>query len=107
MFYLGLKQCEKCGFRHGNGRCCMDIYQQLSHQKGPPVMFLILLAFVLPVLVFIGGLVLADYILSTFMSHGGLRTFFDFVAAVLITLVFVQLIRIFTRKPINPDKVKK
>jgi hypothetical protein len=107
MFNIGLKQCEKCGFRHGYGRCCIDIYQRLGHQKGPSMMCQILLAFVLPVLVFIGGLVLADYILSFFMNRGSLRTFFVFAAALLLTLIFVQLIRIFTRRPIDINKLNK
>ena len=102
-----MSQCEKCGFRHGNGPCCADIYQQLGHQKGPPIMCQIFVAFVLPVLVFIGSLALTNYILSLFMKHSGLRNFLVFAAAVVITLIYVQLIRLFTRKRINPDKLKR
>lgn len=107
MFYIGLKQCGKCGFRHGNGRCCIDIYQRIGYQKGESITYMVLLAFVLPALVFIGSLILSDYIFSMFISPGGLRTFFAFLAAVLITLIFVQLIRILTRKPVNPNNLKK
>ena len=107
MFYIGLKQCKKCGFKHGNGHCCIDIYQRIGHQKGKSITYPVLLAFILPVLVFIGSLIVVDYILSIFMSSGGLRTLFAFIAAVGITLVFVQLVRIFTRKPIDQNMLKK
>jgi hypothetical protein len=102
-----MSQCEKCGFKHGQGPCCIDVFQQLSHQKGPPILGQILLAFVLPAMVFMGSLGLANYILSDFMNKGGLRTFLVFAAAIVTTLIFVQLIRIFTRKPISPDKTNK
>jgi hypothetical protein len=100
---IGLKSCAKCGYRHGRGRCCIDIYQQLGQSKGPSIAGKALLAFVLPLLVFIGGLVLAGQLLSAFMAEGGLRTFIAFLAALAVTAIFVQLIRICTRKPINPE----
>lgn len=102
-FMIGLKLCDKCGYRHGRGRCCIDIYQQVGQAKGPSIAGKVLLAFVLPLLVFIAGLVLAEYFLSDFMDEGGLRTFIAFLAALAATIVFVQLIRIFTRKPISGE----
>lgn len=99
-----MKLCDKCGYRHGRGRCCIDIYQQLGQAKGPSVVGKVLLAFVLPLLVFIGSLILATHILSIFMAEGGLNSFFAFLVALVMTIVFVQLIRICTRKPITTDK---
>jgi len=98
---IGMKLCDKCGYRHGHGHCCIDIYQQLGQTKGPSVAGRVLLAFVLPLLVFIGSLVLAEYLLSALMSEGGVKTPSAFLAALAATVIFVQLIRIFTRKPIN------
>jgi hypothetical protein len=100
---IGMKLCDKCGYRHGHGHCCIGIYQQIGQTKGPSVVGKVLLAFVLPLLVFIGSLVLAEYLLSALMSEGGVKTFFAFLAALAATVVFVQLIRIFTRKPINTE----
>lgn len=98
---LGFKHCQKCGYWHGGGRCCIDIYQQLGQIKGPSIVGVVLLAFVVPLFVFIGSLILVDYLLSAFMAESGLRTFSAFAAAVAITVIFVQLVRVFTRKPIN------
>lgn len=98
---IGMKLCDKCGYRHGGGHCCIDIYQQIGQAKGPSVMGKVLLAFVLPVFVFIGSLILAEYLLSAVITEGGWKTFIAFAASLVVTIVFVQLIRIFTRKPIN------
>ena len=98
-----LKHCDKCGYRHGDGRCCIDIYQQLGRTKGPPIWGLVILAFGLPLLFFIGSLVLAQYLLSGVMSEGGLRMTIVFLSALAATLIFVQLIRILTRKPIDTE----
>jgi hypothetical protein len=98
-----LKSCDKCGYRHGDGRCCIDIYQQLGRTKGPPIWGLVMLAFGLPLLFFIGSLVLAQYLLSGLMSKSGMRMIAVFLAALAATLVFVQIIRVSTRKPINTE----
>jgi hypothetical protein len=100
---FGIKLCDECGYRHGYGRCCIDIYQQLGRTKGPSIVGKVLLAFVLPVLVFIGCMILIDYLLSAFMTQGGTKTAVVFLASITTTIVFVQLIRIFTRKPVNTE----
>ena len=98
---MGVKLCDKCGYRHGRGRCCIDIYQQLGRAKGPSVVGKVLLAFVAPLFVFIGSLILAGYFLSIFVTYKGANSFSAFLIALIVTLVFVQLIRICTRKPID------
>jgi len=100
---LGLKICDKCGNRHGRGRRCIDIYQQVGQTKGPPVVGKVLLAFVLPLLVFIVSLVLASYFLSNFVAGDKRNALSSFLAALAVTVVFVQLIRVFTRKPITTE----
>ena len=102
-----MKLCENCGYRHGRGRCCIDIYQQLGRTKGPSVVGMVLLAFVLPLLVFIASLVLAGYVLSIFMAESGIHTLLAFLIAIALTIVFVQLIRVFTRKPIDTENKNK
>lgn len=100
---IGMKLCGKCGYRHGRGHCCIDIYQQLGQTKGPSVVGKVLLAFGVPLLLFIGSLILAEYLLSAFMTEGAMKTFIAFLAALVVSIVFVQLIRILTRKPISME----
>jgi hypothetical protein len=100
---MDIKICETCGYRHGRGRCCIDIYQQIGQTKGPSIVGKVLLAFGMPIIVFIGGLILAEYFLFTFMADGALKTFVTFLVALLVTILTVQLIRICTRKPIGTE----
>jgi hypothetical protein len=101
---IGMKLCNKCGYRHNRGRCCIDIYQQLGKTKGPSVAGKVLLAFVVPLLVFIASLILAAYILSIFVAEEGTNSFYALLIALAVTVVIVRIIRICTRKPVTTDK---
>ena len=103
---MGMKVCENCGYRHSHKNCCMDIYQRLGQTKGPSVISRVLLAFVLPLLVFIASLVLAGYILTIFLNESRMSALYAFLIAIALTVIFVKLIRVFTRKPIDTE-IKK
>ena len=66
-----MNPCEKCGYRHGRGRCCIDIYQQLGRTEGPSILGKVLLAFVLPILVFTGSVIGAEFIAT--VSRGRIK----------------------------------
>jgi len=66
----------------------------------------VLLAFVLPLLVFIGSLFLAEYLLSVFTNESRISALYAFLIAAVLTIIFVQFIRIFTRKPIDAENKK-
>jgi chromate transport protein ChrA len=102
---MGVRLCDKCGYRHGAGRCCMDIYEQLGRTKGPSIIGKVLLAFVLPLLFFIGCLVLAEYLLSDLKTADAAKALLAFVAAVVATVIFVQIIRMCTKKPVNTEEI--
>jgi chromate transport protein ChrA len=87
-----MKVCENCGFQDGRKNCCMDIYQRLGRTKGPSVISKVLLAFVLPLLIFIISLILASYILSIFKIEDYTKTLFSFLAALAAVVVFMLLI---------------
>jgi hypothetical protein len=95
---MGMKVCENCGYQHSHGNCCMDLYQKLGWTKGPSVVSKVLLAFLVPLLMFIISLVLASYILSIFKIKDYMKTLSSFLAALAVTFVFVQLIRVFNEQ---------
>ena len=95
---MSVKLCENCDYRHSRGNCCMDIYQRLGQTKGPSVVSKVLLAFLLPLLMFITSLVLASYILSIFKIEDYMKTLSSFLTALAVTFIFVLLIRVFNRK---------
>ena len=100
---MGMRLCENCVYNNKHRNCWMDVYQRLGRTKGTSVVIEVLLAFVTPIIVFIGGLVLSEYFLFASMSESGLKTFLTFLTALIITILTVQLIRIFTRKPDNKE----
>jgi len=89
-----MKLCEKCGNQNNNGHCYMDIYNELGQTKGPSVTGNVLLVFGMPALIFIGSMVLSEYLLSAYIPEGNLKTIFTFLSALVITFVFVRLILI-------------
>jgi hypothetical protein len=95
---MSVKLCENCGYRHSRENCCVDIYQRLGQTKGPSVVSKVLLAFFLPLLMFIISLVLASYILSIFEIEDYTNTVSSFLTALAVTVLFVLLIRVFNRK---------
>jgi hypothetical protein len=95
---MSMKLCGNCDYRHSRGNCCMDIYQRLGQTKGPSVVSKVLLAFLLPLLMFIISLVLASYILSIFKIEDYRKTLSLFLIALAVTVIFVLLIRVFNRK---------
>jgi uncharacterized membrane protein (DUF485 family) len=100
---IGFKPCDKCGYRHGYGRCCIDLYQQLGHSQGSSVTVKVFLAFFLPLLIFTACMILVEHLLSGIIAEGILKSFIAFIISMLATVIYVQFIRIFTRKPISTE----
>ncbi len=71
------KFCEDCNQKHD----CREVYQKLGNTKGPSVVLKAVVAFLLPILVFIGCLAAFEAILA--------RTALSFLLAVLVTFIFV------------------
>ena len=88
-----MKLCDKCENQINNGHCCMDIYNEVGHIKGPSVTGNVLRAFVMPALIFIGSLILLEYILSTYIHEKDLVTYIAFISALVIVFIFVRFVR--------------
>ncbi len=82
--------CEKCTHREG----CSQVYEKLGKVKGPNVAFKVFLVFLMPIIVFIAGLVLCENYLFT----GGriaekLAIFLSFVISLALSFGYVFLIK--------------
>jgi len=95
------KFCQGCNQEHD----CQEIYQKLSNLKGPSVVLKAVVAFLLPISVFIITLAIFEKILSGFEITADLRTVFSVAASLLVTVVFVLIIDRIHR--IKPDIFKK
>ena len=89
------KFCQECNQKHH----CQDVYQQIGEAKGPSVAFKAITAFLLPILIFIVGLVLFEKILVKITDSKQLRTALDFLLAMSVTFAFI-----FVRKQVLKHK---
>jgi hypothetical protein len=93
-----LKSCQECDQKHK----CQDIYQQLGKSQGPPVAFKAVVAFLLPLLIFIASLAAFVGILAG-ITNIKLRIALDFLLALFVTLTTILIIKMIG-KYLNKNK---
>jgi hypothetical protein len=70
---------------------CQEVYEHLSKSEGPPVVFNVLIAFLLPIAVFIGCLAASEGILAKVTNSIELQTVVGFLLALLVTTVCILI----------------
>ena len=93
-----LKSCQECDQKHK----CQEIYQQLGKSQGPPVAFKAVVAFLLPILIFIASLAAFEGILAG-ITNIKVRIALDFLLALSVTLAMVLIIKVIN-KHLNKNK---
>jgi hypothetical protein len=88
------KPCQECDQK----RKCQDIYQQLGKTQGPSVAFKAVVAFLLPILIFIASLAAFKGILARTTDIKGLRTALDFLLALSVTLATMLIIKVINKR---------
>jgi len=81
--------CQQCHQKHD----CKRVYEHLGNQKGPSVAYKAVVAFLLPIVIFIASLAIFERILSKQVITKQLQTALGFIIAISITLVSVLIIR--------------
>ena len=94
-----LKSCQECDQRHQ----CQEIYQQLGKAEGPSVAFKAIVAFLLPILVFIASLAAFEGILTGTIDIKELRIALAFLLALSVTLAMILIIKVINRE-LNKNK---
>ncbi len=82
--------CRYCQERHK----CREIYRQLGEAEGPSVFFKVVAAFLVPLVVFIGSLVVFEGILAKVVNAGALKTGISLVLALSVTFVCILAIKV-------------
>ena len=77
--------CKSCNQKHD----CRESYRRLGSVKGPSVVFKAVVAFLLPMAVFIVALAASEKILAGIITTKGLQTALGFVLALSVTIVLV------------------
>ena len=83
------KFCQSCNQKHK----CQEVYRQLSEAKCPSVVFKVVVAFLLPIVVFIAALAIFEKILSGFEITADLRAVLSMAVSLSVTAVFVLIVR--------------
>ncbi|MFZ2147336.1 MAG: hypothetical protein WAV28_08955 [Sedimentisphaerales bacterium] len=86
--------CEKCKQKHN----CQEVYRRLGDVKGPSVVIKVVVAFLLPLVVFIVCLAVSEKILDRAISNEQLQTALSCLLALLSSFVCVLIVRVIHRR---------
>ena len=86
--------CQHCEQRHD----CGEIYGKLGNVEGPSVALKVVVAFLLPMLVFILSLAVFGEIFGRIAGMKGLETVFGLGAALLVTFVCIFVTSVVRRR---------
>jgi len=93
------KFCQECNQRH----TCQDVYRQLGNTKSPSVVFKVVVAFLLPLMVFIAALVASEKISAKAINSKEAQTVLSFLLALSVTFVCILIIKMIDRQ-LRKDK---
>jgi len=93
--------CSECGKKD----TCRSAYEKIGKAEGPNVTWKVILAFLVPIGVFIGVLAGSEQLLRGRFETEEALTLVSFLLAVVITLLVVFVIRAF-RRPIKKDTLQ-
>ena len=88
------KFCQDCDQK----RDCQKAYTQLGDMKGPSVVFKVIVAFLLPLVVFIVSLAVFEEIFAKAVNTKELRTVLSFVVALLAAFVCILIVKAVDRQ---------
>ncbi|OHB61345.1 MAG: hypothetical protein A2168_06400 [Planctomycetes bacterium RBG_13_50_24] len=82
--------CQDCIQKHD----CKKIYEQLGDSSGPSIAIKAILAFLLPLMVFIVSLAVFERVLAGVINTEQMQTFISFVLALLVTFMCILITRV-------------
>ena len=83
------KFCQECNQK----RNCKEVYQQLGKAGSPSVVFKVVIAFLVPLVVFIAALAIFKAILAGIINSKEAQTALSFLLALSVTFVAVLVIK--------------
>ncbi|MHC4299501.1 MAG: hypothetical protein ACYS7Y_19660 [Planctomycetota bacterium] len=90
--------CGKCNQRHD----CGKVYEQLGNTEGPSIVTKVVLAFLLPLVVFTISLAIFERVFSGVISAGQIQSALSFISALLLTFICILLTKVINRQ-LNQD----
>jgi len=86
--------CQQCNQRQD----CGQVYEQLGKIEGPSIVKKVVLAFLLPLVVFVASLAIFESIFSGVISAEQTRSALSFASALLLTFVCILLTKVIDRQ---------
>ncbi len=86
--------CDNCNQKHN----CGSIYHQLGNIKGPSVVAKVVIAFLLPLLVFIISLAIFEEIIAKTINNQLIQTALSMVSALLVTFSCILIVRVIIKR---------
>ena len=77
---------------------CQKVYQHLGSVRGPSVVVKVIMAFLLPLVVFIGCLAVFQQFLGKALNIKELNTFLSFLLAISVTFSMMLIIKVLQRQ---------
>ena len=86
--------CEDCKQKHD----CQRIYEQLGDVAGPSVVIKVIVAFLLPLVVFIVSLAVFQEIFAKAINSQRAQTAFSFLLALMVTFICILIVRVVRKR---------
>jgi len=86
--------CQNCIQKHD----CQGVYEQLGNTSGPSVVLKVILAFLLPLIVFIASLAVFERLLAGTINNGRAQIALSLLLALLVVFVCMLITRVINRK---------
>ncbi|MHC4738510.1 MAG: hypothetical protein ACYS9Y_06365 [Planctomycetota bacterium] len=77
---------------------CQEVYRQLGNVEGPSVVCTVVVAFLVPIVVFIGVLAVFEGTFAGVISSKGVQTICGFLSAVAATYACVLITKVIKRR---------
>ena len=88
------KFCQECIQK----RNCKEVYRQLGNTENPSVVFKVVIAFLVPLAVFIAALAIFKAILAGIINSKEVQTVLSFLLALSVTAVCILIIKVIGRR---------
>ena len=85
------KNCDKAD-------TCRQVYENIGKSKGPSIALKVIIAFLLPIIVFITVLAIFEKLLQNLIPVNQLRTVLSLLAAVAVTFTVIAIIKFINRQ---------
>jgi len=86
--------CDNCNQKHN----CSSIYHQLGHTNGPSVVVKVVIAFLLPLVVFIISIAIFEEIFAKAVNSQLIHTALSMVSALLVTFSCILILRVINKR---------